>query len=278
MGGIIGMKTILDYSLFETQPLQFEYLNDLTQQFSAVYCADSMVRDNIFAVIENYARKKEIHLEILKYPVHDKDLWAMTFLKKQTVFVWVNTELPLCKQFFAAAHELYHIYCYTENADQSYLKNGSILSSDIADEKGNIQEDLEANAFAGLLMMSDLALLNQMKVFGIDSCKLDVSSVLMLMDLFALPYKATILRLYECHCLNKNEAVNLLSITKEDIRLKMELTNKAKRWQLDGTGNESFGSLLEKMNFNITHDYLTESRKKEDKTFIENLEKELGMK
>lgn len=272
------MKTILDYSLFETQPLQFAYLNDLAQQFSAVYCADSMIRDNIFRVIENYARKKDICLEILKFPVHDSDLWAMTYLKKQTVFVWVNTELPLCKQFFAAAHELYHIYCYVENADQSYLINGSLLSSEIADEKGNVQEDLEANAFAGLLMMPDSSLLNQMKVYGIDFCKLDVNSVLMLMDLFALPYKATVLRLYECQYFSKNDAIAMLNIPKKNIKQKIELSNMSKRWQLDGKGNESFGSLLEKMDFNITHDFLTESRKREDEELIRNLKKELGMK
>ena len=51
----------------------------------------------------------------------------MTFLKQDTIFVCVNTALPLCKQFFAAAHELYHIYCYVENADQSYIKNGSMV-------------------------------------------------------------------------------------------------------------------------------------------------------
>ena len=59
---------------------------------------------------------------MLRYPIHDDELWALTFLKQDTIFVCVNTALPLCKQFFAAAHELYHIYCYVENADQSYIK------------------------------------------------------------------------------------------------------------------------------------------------------------
>lgn len=55
---------------------------------------------------------------MLRYPIHDDELWALTFLKQDTIFVFVNTAFPLCKQFFAAAHELYHIYCYVENADQ----------------------------------------------------------------------------------------------------------------------------------------------------------------
>ena len=184
------MKGVLENSLFETQPHKFEHLNELTRQFATIYCGNSIVKDNIFAVIENYARKKEIHLEILRFPIHDEELWAMTFLKKGTIFVCVNSELALCKQFFAAAHELYHIYCYVEDADQSYIKNGSMLDSDTANETGKTQEDVEANAFAGLLLMPDQLLSNQIDLFGIDKDDMDTDSVLSLMDMFAIPYKA----------------------------------------------------------------------------------------
>lgn len=83
------MKGVLENSLFETQPHKFEHLNELARQFATIYCGNSIVKDNIFAVIENYARKKEIHLEILRFPIHDEELWAMTFLKKGTIFVCV---------------------------------------------------------------------------------------------------------------------------------------------------------------------------------------------
>lgn len=167
------MKGVLENSLFETQPHKFEHLNELTRQFATIYCGNSIVKDNIFAVIENYARKKEIPLEILRFPIHDEELWAMTFLKNGTIFVCVNSELALCKQFFAAAHELYHIYCYVEDADQSYIKNGSMLDSDTVNETGKTQEDVEANAFAGLLLMPDQLLSNQINLFGIDKDDMD---------------------------------------------------------------------------------------------------------
>lgn len=63
------MKGVLENSLFETQPHKFEHLNELTRQFATIYCGNSIVKDNIFAVIENYARKKEIPLEILRFPI-----------------------------------------------------------------------------------------------------------------------------------------------------------------------------------------------------------------
>lgn len=53
------MKGVLENSLFETQPHKFEHLNELTRQFATIYCGNSIVKDNIFAVIENYARKRK---------------------------------------------------------------------------------------------------------------------------------------------------------------------------------------------------------------------------
>ena len=109
------MNNVLEDSLFVSQNKKFDEIQSIVRQFSAEYVGNSVIKDNIFAVIQNYARKKEIALEMLRYPIHDDELWALTFLKQDTIFVCVNTALPLCKQFFAAAHELYHIYCYMEN-------------------------------------------------------------------------------------------------------------------------------------------------------------------
>lgn len=136
------MNNVLKDSLFVSQNRKFDEIQSVVRQFSAEYVGNSIIKDNIFAVIQNYARKKEIALELLRFPIHDDELWALTFLKQDTIFVCVNTALPLCKQFFAASHELYHIYCYVENADQSYIKNGSMLDSATGDETGRTQEDL----------------------------------------------------------------------------------------------------------------------------------------
>ena len=271
------MKGVLEDSLYESQPKKYERLNEMAQQFATIYCGNSIVKDNIFAVIENYARKKEIVLEILRFPINDEELWAMTFLKKGTIFVCINSELSLCKQFFAAAHELYHIYRYAEDADQSYIKNGSMLDSDTANETGKTQEDVEANAFAGLLLMPEQLLVSQMKLFGIDTDKMDTDAVLLLMDMFAIPYKAVVLRLYESKCITHHQADNLLKVTAEEVSKRIELTGRAKRWQLNGAGTESFGTLLEKVNYNIEHDYLTETREQEDRNYISGLKKELHM-
>ena len=112
---------------------------------------------------------------------------------------------------------------------------------------------------------------------GIDKDDMDTDSVLSLMDMFAIPYKATVLRLYESNCIKRHKAEELFRVTAEDVAKRVELTGKAKRWQLDGSGTESFGTLLEKADYNTEHDYLTESREKEDWKYISELKKELGM-
>ena len=75
------MKGVLENSLFETQPHKFEHLNELARQFATIYCGNSIVKDNIFAVIENYARKKEIHLEILRFPIHDEERFLYVLIQ-----------------------------------------------------------------------------------------------------------------------------------------------------------------------------------------------------
>lgn len=160
---------------------------------------------------------------------------------------------------------------------EHYKNQINFANSDTVNETGKTQEDVEANAFAGLLLMPDQLLSNQINLFGIDKDDMDTDSVLSLMDMFAIPYKATVLRLYESNCIKRHKAEELFCVTAEDVEKRVELTGKAKRWQLDGSGTESFGTLLEKADYNTEHDYLTESREKEDWKYISELKKELGM-
>ena len=93
------MKGVLENSLFETQPHKFEHLNELTRQFATIYCGNSIVKDNIFAVIENYARKKEIPLEILRFPIHD----AQCYNINDNVILWttVRKNLRIMKELYS---------------------------------------------------------------------------------------------------------------------------------------------------------------------------------
>ena len=52
------MNNVLEDSLFVSQNWKFDEIQSIVRQFSAEYVGNSIIKDNIFAVIQNYARKK----------------------------------------------------------------------------------------------------------------------------------------------------------------------------------------------------------------------------
>lgn len=261
-------------SLFYKQEKRFEKINELTKAFAANYCGNTIIRESIFGIVSNYARKRELALEILRYPFKDDELWAFTFVKKGTIFLCVNTELPICKQIFATAHELYHIHCYAEDINTNTITSGSLLDSKTFDEAAASQEDLEANAFAGLLLMPDASVIEQVNMFGISKDSMEIDDVLVLMDLFALPYKAVVLRLAESGVITKDKARSLYQKNNESIAVRIELTGKAEQWQQNSGHLLRYGSLLDNLTFNSEHDLLVDSREKSDRAYLEKIGKE----
>ena len=57
-------------------------INDLSKAFAVNYCGNTIIRESIFGIVSNYARKRELALEVLRYPFRDDELWAFTFVKK----------------------------------------------------------------------------------------------------------------------------------------------------------------------------------------------------
>lgn len=267
------MSNVLHESLYKKQRKQFDEINNRSKGFAAIYCGTTILRDLIFEIVENYARKNELALEILRYPFHDTELWAFTFVKRGTVFLCVNSELAMCKQIFAVSHELYHIHCYVSDMNQNPIREGSLLDSKTVDDSAKTQEDLEANAFAGLLLMPDASMQEQTKLFGIEGTTINVDEVLILMELFALPYKAVILRLFEGQIITEEKANELLKYDAEYVQQRIELTGKAKQWQLGNKGIEHYGSLLDNLEFNSDNELITESREKSDREYLQELKK-----
>lgn len=268
------MRNIFSESLYKKQSKQFEKINEQSKAFAVNYCGNTIIRDSIFGIVSNYARKRELSLEVLRYPFKDDELWAFTFVKRGTIFLCVNSDLPLCKQIFATAHELYHIHCYAENINTSTIAGGSLLESKTFDAETASQEDLEANAFAGLLLMPDLSLTEQFKMFGLSMDRISVDDVLTLMDIFALPYKAVILRLAESGLIKQEKAQELIIIDSESISHRIELTGRAKGWQQNSKHLFYYGSLLENMAFNSENELLTDTREASDKAYLKKIVKE----
>lgn len=265
------MGNVLEESLHKKDKNRFNKIADASKEFAGAYCGRTVLGVAIFGVIENYARKKEIALEILRYPFNDDELWAVTFIKKGTIFLCINSELAICKQNFAVAHELYHIRCYAEGTDTDTIRTVSVLESKVVDRVAMTQEDLEANAFAGLLLMPDNLMREQLKLYGINEANIELDDVLVLMEVFAVPYKAVILRLYEEQTITEAKANELLEFDAKYISQRIELTGKAKQWQINSREVEYFGTLLDNLEFNSENGLITESREESDRQVLKEI-------
>ena len=108
------MAVLFEGILYKRNPKRFGQIRELATGFSSFYIGQNIIQDDIFAVIENYARTKGMPLEWLRFPIQDPELYACTFVRGGRIFVMLNAGIPISKQIFAAAHELYHIRSFFE--------------------------------------------------------------------------------------------------------------------------------------------------------------------
>lgn len=269
------MCRVLDNNLFVKDKKRYAKISECATSFNALYNKNNIIQDDIFNVLENYVARHDMPFDLLRYPVEDMDLCACTFIRKGRMFVMINSALPLSKQIFAAAHELYHIYCYFEEDDSELLRSGSILASSIIDEEAKEIEDMEANAFAAMLLVPKEQLDEQTVVYNLSYKDISVQTILKIMEIFAIPYKATVLRLLEEDKIDMKAARYLLQISEEEIYKQMELTGKAVRWQTIYKDFVRFGSLAELMYGAEELDAVREERLNCDKSRLNEIAQEL---
>ncbi len=271
------MGNVLDNSLFIQRPEKFQELSGAVDLFNIRYNGSNIVQDDIFSILKNYARTKGISLELLRFPVKDEDFCALTCVRKEKIFVYVNSWLPLSNQIFAAAHELYHIWCFIEEKDISVLRKGSLLNASDMDEDVKNNEDREANAFAGMLLVPSKVLFEQMKIYGISREKQNLEDIIQLMAIFSVPYKAILLRLYEEGYMNLEHVNEFLKIEKEVLKKKISYVVEAERWQNRTPEIIQLGSLKQLMDQNQEDELPTDSRAASDqKTYVQLLRQYTG--
>ena len=269
------MCRVLDNSLFVKDRKKYVKISECATSFNSLYNKNNIIQDDIFNVLENYVARQDLPFDMLRYPIEDTDLCVCTFIRKGRMFVMINSALPLSKQIFAAAHELYHIYCYFEEHDSELLLSGSILASSIIDEEAKQIEDMEANAFAAILLAPKERLDEQTDVYNLSYKNISVKTILKIMDIFAIPYKAAVIRLLEEDKIDAKDAKKLLQVAEEEISKQMKLTGKAARWQEIHKDFVRFGSLSELMYDVEQMDAVRDERLSSDKSRLTEIMKNL---
>ena len=270
------MCKVLDNSLYIKDRKRYTRISECVTIFNSLYNKNNIIQDDIFNVVENYVINHDMPFELLRFPVGDAELCACTFIREGRMFVMINSAIPLSKQIFAAAHELYHIYCYFEEKDIELLQSGSILESDVMDDEAKEIEDMEANAFAALLLAPKDRLEEQSDVYHVSYKDITIPVVLKIMDIFAVPYKAAVLRLFEEDKIDMKIARKFLQIDNDEINRQIELTGRAARWQEIPKDLIRFGSLSEKMYDLEQWESVKDERLESDKARLKDIIQRLG--
>lgn len=254
------MNDILAQTLFVKDRKAFMRIKGIAENFSNEYGVECIIGEDVSKILDEYTKRNNLKVEILQYNFKDDELWAFTFLKKGTVFVCVNSGLEAGKCCFALAHELYHIYCYIENPSKSYIKNGSLQT-----EEGNGDaEDMEANAFAGVLLLNDSAL------EGYRNRIVDENLIFELMETFWLPCKAVVFRLYECGIMDCDQTYYWLNYGVEKVKKHISFSDQNAR-SLQKKNQVSLGSLEENYQIARNRGFAKESRLGQDSRYIKEL-------
>lgn len=160
----------------------------------------------IFAILGIEAR-------VLYYPLGEDGPWGFTCQGTGKPFIALNTAIDVEKQVFAAAHELYHIFF---NGKADFIPS-SILGE--IDEQGNTLEisELKANRFAAEFLVDESLLKQEMQLYSVISGKVTVKDILMLANLFYVPYEMMVKRLCEVNAITSEESDALRDRTLDEI-------------------------------------------------------------
>ena len=194
-----------------------------------------VIGEEVFKILEQAAL-------LILYPIDDDELCGFVCKKDDRIFAFVNSAIPLEKQIFAAAHELYHIWY-----DESALVTGEMVKSDTLEIDLNGIET-KANRFAAMFLVQKQLINEELSNLSIDKAEqLDVSHIVRLMDLFGVPYKTIVRRLFEIAFIDRRQCEELLGIPDRDetagVRLIQKRLQIGERWQ-QRTRTIRFASLI----------------------------------
>lgn len=156
----------------------------------------------------------ELDNKVLYYPIEDEEVWGFSEKIKGKSFVWINTHISYDKQVFAAAHELYHLWFESDGE--------VILKTDIEEINNSYvipEHELKANRFAAELLINEELLLQEMRTYSVEKNKIGIKDIFKLSNLFIVPYKTMVKRLYEIKLINQNRYKDLMKLSNEEVEI-----------------------------------------------------------
>ncbi|MBO4651693.1 MAG: ImmA/IrrE family metallo-endopeptidase [Lachnospiraceae bacterium] len=167
---------------------------------------NDIIGTQVFSILGQYAR-------VIYYPFGEDAPWGFTRLSGtqndaglERPFVAINTSIPTASQVFAAAHELYHIW---------YEQAPDFIPPNLLEEEEKEVNEKKANRFAAEFLIDELLLRQEIDTHHIRH--ITVKDVLLLSDIFTVPYHAMVKRLHEIRLIGATERKTLLAETDASI-------------------------------------------------------------
>lgn len=162
-----------------------------------------IMREDVFNVLEANSK-------VLYYPYNDDEVCAFIVRRRGRFFTFINTQIPLEKQVFAAAHELYHLW-YSK-VEKWELLRSMIVDNQIENTGRLHREEAKANRFAAEFLVPKSLLINELDARKLKKDKVKIKDIVGLMDVFLMPYKTIVRRLMEIEVISEGQCSCFLAI------------------------------------------------------------------
>ncbi|MDY4067825.1 ImmA/IrrE family metallo-endopeptidase [Bullifex sp.] len=158
-----------------------------------------------------------LHARVIYYPLGKESVWGFTRIKgargggqSQKPFVVINSSIPIDCQVFAAAHELYHIW-EDDKVD--------VVPAYVMDDETGDRNELKANRFAAEFLVEEELLIKELRTYGIASDNVSLKEILILSELFCVPYRTMVKRLFEIGFITKTDRNRFLNASEQEVMI-----------------------------------------------------------
>lgn len=262
------MEDIFENSLFKSFPDKYNSLKDEVKKFNTIYNGNTIIQDNIFLVVENYCKKNNRVLNIIKIPTSDDNLVSFSCLRNGEIFIVLNSIQPQSNLIFAVAHDLFHMISYIDKRSNYLLLQGSLITRETINDIGVDLQQTLANEFARLLLINSNSLLEQIDIYDIDKNNISIEDCAQLMEIFAVPYKTILLRLHEQSILSEYKLKKLISLDEDSVDEAYNSLNISHKWNKTDKDFINLCGLEDLLLKNSSNNDLPESRVNGDLEFV----------
>lgn len=149
---------------------------------------------NIMMIVRPLFLKKKYL--VLEMPFKDKEIGAICYKRDSYGYTILNSKLSKVSGNFALAHEIFHVF-YQEKLP------GKRVELYMNEHYLEYEEEMQANLFAGILLMPTPSYVEMFKKFKNEQSEEDsyITVFCKLMSYFEVPYMAAVIRAYELELL-----------------------------------------------------------------------------